>query len=453
MEPILSQSEAAILDRDLIERCSLSESALIDNAAYLAYERTKEFFSGKLLFLIGPGNNGADGLGMAMLAAEAGFDVSVLYLYEKGSKENIKRRNMLPSSVRIADTATGYGTVIDALFGFGFHGTPDERTAEVIAGIESTSVVISLDVPSAFAVDADITVMMTTGKLSVYHPSFRGRAGTLLLVNPGFPEEGICSCKASAYLLSEDDSRIRKIKFTDYKNSKGHLCAIGGSERYQGAIRLSARAAFAAGAGLVSIITKAKAIRDESPSIMLAEGNDLERYDAILVGPGWDDGDESLFDKAAASGRNTVIDADALKFVPGRKFSHRAVITPHIGEYRRLMKALSIPDGLDSETGLLDAIRTLSKTTETTVVLKSSVLWITSGDDVYIYDGVNPSMGVAGSGDVLSGIIGALLAEGESPERAAIDGVILHQKAGRNALKRYGYYPSELLIEEVGRAR
>ena len=112
-----------------------------------------------------------------------------------------------------------------------------------------------------------------------------------------------------------------------------------------------------------------------------------------------------------------------------------------------------MPDGLDGEERLLDALRALSRETETTVVLKSSVVWITSGDAVYIYDGANPSMGIAGSGDVLSGIIAALLAEGESPERAAIDGVILHQEAGRNAARRYGYYDAETLIEEVGRAR
>ena len=453
MEPILSQREAALLDKTLIERYSLSEAELIDSASRLAYERTREFLTGSLLFLIGPGNNGADGLGMALLAASDGFDVSVLYLYEKGSAENSRRRALLPPSVKIARSAAGYGTVIDAIFGFGFHGEPDESVRKVVSEIDEDALVISLDVPSASIVDADITVMMTTAKLCIYHPSFRGKAGTLFLVNPGFPEEEIRNSNASAYLLSKGDSRIRKLCFTDYKNSKGHLGAIGGSDRYQGAIRLAARSAFASGAGLVSVITKATAIRDESPSIMIADGSDLSRYDALLVGPGWDDGDEELFADVTGSGKNLVIDADGLKFVPGRRFSYKAVITPHIGEYRRLMKALSIPDGLDGEEGLLDALRALSRKTETTVVLKSSVVWITSGDAVYIYDGTNPSMGIAGSGDVLSGIIAALLAEGESPERAAIDGVILHQEAGRNAARRYGYYDAETLIEEVGRAR
>ena len=70
---------------------------------------------------------------------------------------------------------------------------------------------------------------------------------------------------------------------------------------------------------------------------------------------------------------------------------------------------------------------------EAVIVLKSSVVWITSGDDIFIYDGANPSLGVAGSGDVLAGTAAALLAEGESAERAAVDGVILHQRAGRSA--------------------
>ena len=78
---------------------------------------------------------------------------------------------------------------------------------------------------------------------------------------------------------------------------------------------------------------------------------------------------------------------------------------------------------------------------------------ITSGDDIFIYDGANPSLGVAGSGDVLAGVIGALLAEGYSPLDAAKNGVILHQRAGRRAHEEYGYYSAEELILEVGKCR
>ena len=148
-----------------------------------------------------------------------------------------------------------------------------------------------------------------------------------------------------------------------------------------------------------------------------------------------------------------MIDADALKFVPGHVFGYKAVLTPHIGEYKRLMKAMGMDDGLTSASELGSALRKLSGTLSAVIVLKSSTVWITDGDDICIYDGANPSLGVAGSGDVLAGVTAALLAGGEEPLRAAVDGVILHQKAGRNAHIEYGYYPADELIKEVGRAR
>ena len=453
MDPLLTTSDAAALDKELIARYSLFESALIDGAAAGAYKAVRPFLSGRVIFLIGPGNNGSDGIAMASLASADGIDAAVSYLYEKGNEENLRRRASLSAHIPVVEDASGADTVVDALFGFGFHGEADERTRSIVSSI-GHSTVISLDYPSAGIVDADITVMMTTGKLSLYHPSFRRRAGTLITVNPGFPEEELRSSRSGAYLLSDEDIRIRRLSFTDYKNSKGHLAAIGGSERFTGAIRLATRSAFASGVGLVTIISRSLSIHEECPAAIVgSSSDDLSRYDALLVGPGWGDGDPDLFERALSSGRPMVVDADGLRFVPGHRFSHRAVLTPHIGEYRRLMASLSIPDGLYSGTGLADSLRRASSLLEATIVLKSSVLWLTSGDDIFIYDGMNPSLGVAGSGDVLSGIIAALLAEGEEPERAAIDGVILHQRAGREAARHLGYYSAEELVTEVGRCR
>ena len=453
MDPLLTISDAAALDKELIARYSLSESALIDGAAENAYKAVRPFLSGRVVFLIGPGNNGSDGIAMAALAAADGIDAAVSYLYEKGNAENLRRRASLPDRIPVMDDASGADTVVDALFGFGFHGTADERTRAIVSSIGRARV-IALDYPSAGIVDADITVMMTTGKLSLYHPSERRRAGTLITVNPGFPEPELKASRSGAYLLSDDDSRIRQLSFTDYKNTKGHLAAIGGSERFTGAIRLATRSAFASGVGLVTIISRSLSVHEECPAAIAGSpDDDISRYDALLVGPGWGNGDPALFDRAIGSGRPMVVDADGLRFVPGHRFSHRAVLTPHIGEYRRLMASLSIPDGLDSETGLADSLRLSSSMLEATIVLKSSVLWLSSGDDIFIYDGVNPSLGVAGSGDVLSGIIAALLAEGEDSERAAIDGVILHQRAGREAARLLGYYSAEELVTAVGRCR
>ena len=454
MEALLAAEDAAALDRTLIDRYALDEAALIDGAALGAYECVRRFLEGHLVFLVGPGNNGSDGVAMASLAAADGFSVSVCYLYENGSTENMRRRKALPASVDVVRDASSASTVIDALFGFGFHGSADERTASLVSSIPDGAVVISLDYPSAGIVAADITVMMTTGKLSLYHPLQRHRAGTLLTVNPGFPEAELGNSPSGAYLLSDSDSRMRRLSFTDYKNTRGHLCVIGGSERFSGALRLAVRSAFAAGAGLVTFISGSQAVREECPSAIKGDGSeDLSRYDAVLVGPGWGSGNRDLFEAAFRSEQPLLIDADGLQFVPGHVFSGRAVLTPHVGEYRRLMASLSIPDGLESAETLSDSLRKAARMLEAVIVLKSSVVWITSGDDIFIYDGANPSLGVAGSGDVLAGTAAALLAEGESAERAAVDGVILHQRAGRSAAARLGYYSAEELVTEIGRCR
>ena len=139
-----------------------------------------------------------------------------------------------------------------------------------------------------------------------------------------------------------------------------------------------------------------------------------------------------------------VLDAEALMQIErGDDFAFRAILTPHVGEMRRLTSRLGVDD---------DA-RVLSKTLRAIVVRKSSIVEIAYGDTHYYYPGNNPSLGVAGSGDVLSGIIAAFLASGMEPLDAALNGVILHQMAGKMAHEHLGYYDSLDLINEVGRLR
>lgn len=452
MLPILSMQSSASLDHDLISRYLLSESALIDGAALKAFEKTRNLIHGKVLVMVGPGNNGSDGLSLARILKEEGFSPDIFYLYEKGNDENLRRRGEL-EGFNVVYSTEGYDTVYDALFGFSFHGNPDERTEKACRDIASADTVISLDVPSANLVEADATVVFMVLKDVLYTPSSRAKAGKIMLANPGFPESGLLVSPDDIYLLEDSDSTIHGIGLSDYKNTRGHLFIAGGSERYTGAPRLTGRSAFFAGAGLVTVITSSDRIREDNPSFIISSSDDFSAASSVAVGPGWDKGDRNLFDKAVASGKPLVIDADGLRFVPGHHFSSKAVLTPHIGEYRALMKALSIPDGLESSRTLSTSLRKLAVLTGSVVVLKSSVVWITDGGRIYIYDGCNPSLGVAGSGDVLTGIIGALLAGGEKPLEAAINGVILHQRAGRKAHEDYGFYSAEELILEVGKCR
>lgn len=454
MQPILSLTSASDLDHVLIREYGLQESLLIENAAKGVFMLTRDMIHGKVLVAAGPGNNGSDGLAMIPLLQEAGYSPDLLLLYDKGNEENIRRRDALRGKVRLVDSAEGYDTVYDALFGFSFHGEADERTLSVIEAINTCRTVISLDVPSASLVRATATVAFMAMKDVLYEPMLRPYAGRILLHNPGFPEKRIHEAASDMHLLSDDDSSIPPVSSWAYKNSRGHLCIVGGSDRYTGAPRLSARAAFFSGAGLVTVMTDSERVRDENPSIIISRPcDDFSPYGAAVIGPGWGDGDDSILAAAIRSGKNLVIDADALKLVPRHKFGHRAVLTPHIGEYKHLMESLSIPDGLGNPQTLASSLRELAERTESVIVLKSSVVWITDGNGILVYDGSNPSLGVAGSGDVLAGIIGALLAAGESPSDAARDGVILHQKAGRKAHEEYGFYSAEELILSVGRCR
>ena len=455
MVPVFSLGNAAERDHQLIEKYHLSESALIESAAAGVFSAVSSVLHGRILIIVGPGNNGSDGLALFCILRANGYNPDLLFLYEKGNEENLRRRRELPSNVHIVSSASGYDVVFDALFGFSFHGTPDARTAEVLKEARSAKTVISVDVPSCNQIEADYTVVLMCWKTILFEPTKRGMAGKLFLHNPGFPENELKASPDNIYLLSESDLKLPQIKISDYKNTRGHLGIIGGSERYTGAPRLAARAAFFSGAGLVSIITESERVRDENPAVIISspEDADFAKYGALVIGPGWAEGNKALFERALDSGKNLVLDADALPFVPGHKMGYRAVLTPHIGEYKKLAASLSVPDGLGDAEMLAESLRAIARETESVVVLKASTVWITDGSEIRIYDGANPSLGVAGSGDVLAGIIGTMLLSASSPFEAATNGVLLHQKAGLKAHEEYGYYSAEELILSVGRCR
>lgn len=456
MRPLYMLSEAKELDHSLIERYSLDESTLIDSAARVAYDAVrKHLVSKRVLFLIGPGNNGSDGLEMARLLSRENQKVSIFYLTERGNAENLKRRGFVSYIDRAFEVA-GYDVIVDALFGFSFHGEIGDELYEVINEVNTSgSFVISIDVPSANLIRADITVSLMCHKLELFHPLKRSIAGRIELRNPGFPDAELQNSPSNTYLIDAVDKTIRNLEIDDYKNTRGHVAVIGGSDRYPGAPILTSLSAFHASAGLVTLISTDEVLDkvfSSYPSIMLKR--DLEgasSYSSLAIGPGWDMGNEVLLDSAIESGKPMVIDADGIKLLGKKSLGWRAVITPHIGEYRKLCSLLSIPDGLDSAESLLKSLKRLSLDLECVVVLKSSTLWIANGGRTFVYDGSNPSLGVAGSGDVLTGIIATLLGQGMDAEEAAINGVIMHQEAGRRAKERYGFYSAEELIGEISR--
>ena len=173
MQPLLNLTSAQNLDHSLIEKYALSERSLIDNAAMGVFKLSKPFIHGRTLVMVGPGNNGSDGIALASILAAEGFDISVFYLYERGNDENMRRRRELPESVRIVSSAHGFDTVFDALFGFSFKGEADDATRTAVSGCCDAGTVIAVDVPSASLVRADYTVSLMTLKSILYEPLLR----------------------------------------------------------------------------------------------------------------------------------------------------------------------------------------------------------------------------------------------------------------------------------------
>ena len=243
------------------------------------------------------------------------------------------------------------------------------------------------------------------------------------------------------FILSFDD--LMKIEFSpdDYKNTRGHVALIAGSRNYVGAARMAGESLFHSGTGLVTVITDEDAflpISLFSPFIMRTSLDGKTEYDSYVIGPGW--GRSGRREYLFLDGKK-VIDADAISLIEkGDCFSFKAVITPHLGEYRKLKDHIGMPDATEEE---------VASALEAVIVLKTSIVSISDGKRRYLFDGANPSLGVAGSGDVLSGIIGFYLTR-RDPENAAINGVLHHQKAGLMARDKFGFFDALDLIDQVG---
>ena len=452
MVPLLSLARSSSLDNSLIASCGLDEHALVSNAALGAFECYKEIFTGKrVLFVVGKGNNGSDALALVPLVLPVASSVAVYCHFDKGNEENEGRRRTLSPSLFVSDVVES-DVIVDGLFGVKCRLPLDSRTQDLVDKINSSrATVISLDCPSAFLVRADYTITFMCQKEEMYLPDRRAFCGRITFFNPGFPSDSVRGDDRT-FLLTDDDYNPPSFNLDGYKNSRGHVSVIAGSERYPGAAIMAALSAFHSGAGKVSVLSSESvrnAVLSSYPSIMTAsESSDFSSFDSFVVGPGWDEGSAELLEKVNESGKNYVVDADGIKLLGGLDCAWHAVITPHIGEFRRLLPLLSIDEG-----DLIDNVKKVALTLECIVVLKGVTVIISDGERVYFADGANPSLGVAGSGDVLSGVIGAFLAAGNEPLSAAVNGVLLHQRSGRRARAELGFYSAEDLIRTIGRER
>jgi ADP-dependent NAD(P)H-hydrate dehydratase / NAD(P)H-hydrate epimerase len=488
MRPILTPGAAAELDRGTQAR-GVAAAELMDRAgravARAVVDRVGGGYGRRAVVVCGKGNNGGDGLVAARHLARWGMAVVVLLLERGqdlrepaatqldrlGTVDRVRVRRFSP--VALERELARADVVVDAIFGTGFRGQPEDAWAEAIVGIGAADApVVAVDIPSGVdgatgdvagvAVWADLTVTFGAAKVGAVVLPGAERAGAIRVVDIGFPWELI---QTDTFLFDAADVRAAlPVRPVDtHKRASGVVLVVAGSREMCGAPRLIARAAARVGAGLVtlavpegSLAVVSEALSEPtfralpetevgsvSPEALPVVLEAAERADAIALGPGLSTHPrtmELVRELVRVSPIPIVLDADGLTAFTGdaralRDAGSDTVLTPHAGEFARLAG----PDGPDPAHDPMASVRWLAAACGCTTLLKGSrTLVAEPGGLVTVNPTGSPILATAGSGDVLTGMISGLLARGSSPAEAARAGAYLHGLAGTVAGRERG---------------
>lgn len=432
----------------------------------------------RLAVVCGPGNNGGDGYVLARHARQSGRHVVVVHLRDHAPRSELARRAAQDyfavggAVERFEGALPQADVVVDAMFGIGLSREPDDATRELIAAINAQAApVLALDVPSGIdanrgsivgvAVAATRTIEFIAGKSGLRTGAALDHAGALSLATLDVPSACFDGCLVHARRLTAVDlSRWLAPRRRDsHKGSNGRVLCIGGEFGSGGAIVLCAQAALRSGAGLVEVATRGRHVAPllaRAPEAMAHEVLDaqalqpaLDRADAIALGPGLGlhDWGRGLYERAVASAKPLLLDADALNLLALHPFAlpADAIMTPHPGEAARLLGSTTAQVQQDR----FAAARALSERYACVVVLKGAgSIVVAAHETPRVIAAGNPGMAVGGMGDVLSGVIVALRAQGLSAFDAASAGALLHAAAGDAAAHEggeRGLLPSDLM--------
>ena len=421
---------------------------------------------GQISVLTGSGNNAGDGYLVAILAHVAGWRVRVLAVKQPERLQGDAAKAWqaaLDAGVEVVAwtcDAELEGVVVDAMLGTGLRGEVSEPFASAIDAVnESGLPVIAVDVPSGLdpdrgvvlghAVQADVTVTFIALKLGLFTGHGPDQAGELefaqIAAIPGEFVQPLAERLSRRRLARTLPRRPRAA----HKGMFGHVLVVGGELGMGGAIMLAAETALRSGAGRVSVATRSEHVAPllaRCPEIM-AHGVDqpgalpslLEKATTVVIGPGLGRGDwgQQMLDLALASQVPKVLDADALNDIaeryPEGLLLGASIITPHPAEAGRLLGCSTA----EVQADRLRAVTSLAERFHCAVILKGVGSLVTgppgSPDPVGLCTHGNPGMAVAGMGDVLSGLAGALLAQQIELGAAARYATLVHAQAGDRA--------------------
>ena len=445
---------------------------------------------GPVLIVCGKGNNGGDGLVIARSLAEAGLGVKVLLLAAPSDLTSDARASYESLGPRIAvqcpapaawlaalrELAADCTLVIDAVFGTGIEPPVQEPHGALLAGMNGLGLpIVAVDIPSGVggddgacdpqAVRAEATITIGLPKLGLLLPPGRDRVGRLTVVDIGFDDD-ICARHAPPWHLPtlRDYQAMLPARPSDtYKDRVGNLLLVAGSRRFGGAAHLAGLGALRSGVGLLSLLVPdclESAMRAGLPEAILrpqpttAAGtlaavdaallpDLLQRQNAVAIGPGLDDDPQTgrwVCDLVAGLDKPLVVDADGLSAFArlGRQLSFTSgevVLTPHPGELARLLGCA--PADLTARRFAL--VPELAARWGAVLLLKGSPTLIGLPDGrLFFNPSGDDSLARGGTGDILTGLVGGLLAQGCRAAEAALLAALTHGLAGELAASRHG---------------
>lgn len=491
-----------------IERYSdahgVSYRELMENAGAAAAElvcrlSSKYDLSGGVMILCGKGNNGGDGFVLAKNLFDIGMTVYAVltsgdpatelagYEYCRLGECGIDVLDLNDNIDKVFSLFSSCSLIVDAVYGTGFHGElPPEIKACFSFAKRCKKPIVALDTPSGgncltgeaeddvFSCDYTITFgCIKTGMLS---EPLRSLCGEMTVADIGFTEECFSSVPYVAQELDEEYVKALFPKRSEncYKNQFGHLFNVSGCKRMSGAAQMSTLSALRSGVGRVTLASTNEvtdrlapfvfeatflpldAAKDGSVSAKSAAVliNELKNATAVSVGSGLShtkDTEEIVRTVIENTDCPIIIDADGINCVCScidiiRNTKGRLILTPHLGELKRLYAAAFDTDYPDR---LTMAVK-LAREFDVVVAAKGVPTYIAGGGKLFICKAGNPGLAKGGSGDVLTGIIGAFAAQGLAPSDAASAGVFVHGKAAdlaRDRLSEAGMLPRDVIDE------
>ena len=480
MKYIVTSQEMKEYDNNTIEQIGIPALVLMERAALALRDRVMEqiqnlnraYDNVQVLIAVGSGNNGADGLALARLLCEQGIQVTVWECgKESSATESYKKQKEILEYYQVdfakEDTLKeNYDVIVDGIFGVGLTRDITGEMADIIGRLNQLGGWnLAIDIPSGIcgttgavkgiAFCADETVTFGFGKRGMYLYPGASYCGKVSVADIGINERGFMGKIPAMFTYDEDPCTLLPARKKDgNKGTFGKVLLLAGWETMAGAGVMSAKALLQTGAGMVKVCCSSEnrcVLQAAVPEAMYGDKENLNKdaqwADIFVAGPGLGQSDEAaeclqrLLDLGFSMNKPVILDADGLNLLSCGKIKIekglKLIMTPHLGELSRLVgKDISY-----IKTHLVEVAKEAALDYDSVMVCKDARTYVHgSGEAGYLNLTGNSGMATAGSGDVLSGVIGALLAQGMDPFEAACTGVYLHGLAGDAASGQYTEY-------------